>query len=333
MKKNYSKILVIQTAFIGDAILATAVLEKLYSYYPQAQISFLVRKGNETLFQEHPYLHQILVWDKSTSKYANFFKLLKQIRQSKFDLVVNLHRFASSGVLMAFSGAKEKVCFDKNPFSIFASKKFPHLFQKGIHETDRNQSLIAHMTDGQAARPRLYPTPQDIASIRALTEKNYICIAPASVWYTKQFPKHKWVELIESLPHEINVYLLGAKSDAGLCQEILVESAHPSVHNLAGKISLLAAAALMQKAQMNFVNDSAPLHLASAMNAPVCAIYCSTTPDFGFYPISDKATIVETSQNLTCRPCGLHGHSRCPQQHFACAETIQTQALAALLAK
>lgn len=327
MKQKYAKILIIQTAFIGDAILATAVLEKLKSYYPDAKYSFLVRKGNETLFKNHPFLNELLVWDKTQSKYKNFLKLLKYIRQNKFDLLVNLHRFASSGLLMAFSGAKEKICFDKNPFAFFATRQQTHLIQKGIHETARNQSLIAHLTDAQPARPRLYPNPEDFESIKSLVETSYICIAPASVWYTKQFPKHKWIELIQKLPKNLKVYLLGAKTDFSLCQEILEISANSLVHNLAGKISLLASAALMEKAQMNYVNDSAPLHLASAMNAPVCAVYCSTTPDFGFYPLSDLSKIVETTETLACRPCGLHGYAQCPQKHFACAENIKTQTL------
>jgi len=333
MKQNYSKILIIQTAFIGDAILATAVLEKLKSYYPEAKYSFLVRKGNETLFKNHPLLNELLVWDKKRHKYRNFFKLLKNIRQNNFDLLINLHRFASSGLLMAFSGAKEKVCFDKNSFSWFATHKQLHLLQKGIHETDRNQSLIAHLTDTEPARPRLYPNPEDIASIQALINEDFVCIAPASVWQTKQFPKHKWIELIQALPQKINVYLLGAKTDFSLCQEIVEASALASVYNLAGKISLLASAALMQKAKMNYVNDSAPLHLASAMNAPVCAVFCSTSPDFGFYPTSDFSKIVESSETLPCRPCGLHGYKQCPKGHFACAENIQVQSLLEQLPK
>lgn len=327
MKQNYSKILIIQTAFIGDAILATAILEKLKSYYPDAKYSFLVRKGNETLFKNHPFLNELLVWDKTQSKYGNFLKLLKHIRQNKFDLLVNLHRFASSGFLMAFSGAKEKVCFDKNPFSFLATHKQVHLLQQGIHEIDRNQSLIAHLTDPEPARPRLYPNQDDIASIQPFINGDFVCIAPASVWHTKQFPQHKWVEFIRTLPPNIKIYLLGAKTDFKLCQEILEASKPKNVSNLAGKISLLASAALMQKAMMNYVNDSAPLHLASAMNAPVCAIYCSTTPDFGFYPLSNFAKIVESTQYLPCRPCGLHGYTKCPKGHFACAETIQTQTL------
>ena len=71
---------------------------------------------------------------------------------------------------------------------------------------------------------------------------------------------------------------------------------------------------------MNYVNDSAPLHLASSMNAPVTAVFLSTIPQFGFTPLSDDSTVSETSLNLPCRPCGLHGKKACPEGHFRCAE-------------
>ncbi len=58
------KFLIIQTAFIGDVVLATGLVEKLHQHFPGAQIDFLVRKGNEGLLQGHPFLHEVLVWNK-----------------------------------------------------------------------------------------------------------------------------------------------------------------------------------------------------------------------------------------------------------------------------
>jgi heptosyltransferase-2 len=83
----------------------------------------------------------------------------------------------------------------------------------------------------------------------------------------------------------------------------------------------------MKDAKMNFVNDSAPLHFASSVNAPVTAIFCSTVTDFGFGPLSDDSAVVETALNLTCRPCGLHGYRECPEKHFKCAVTIDNSNL------
>lgn len=58
------KILVIQTAFIGDVILATSLIESIHTKYPNAKIDFLLRKGNENLLQKHPFLNDVLIWDK-----------------------------------------------------------------------------------------------------------------------------------------------------------------------------------------------------------------------------------------------------------------------------
>ena len=69
---------------------------------------------------------------------------------------------------------------------------------------------------------------------------------------------------------------------------------------------------------MNYVLDSGPLHICSAMNAPVTAIFCSTSPAFGFGPLSDISIVVEPQEKLSCRPCGAHGHKKCPEGHFKC---------------
>ncbi|MBS1946076.1 MAG: glycosyltransferase family 9 protein, partial [Bacteroidetes bacterium] len=155
----------------------------------------------------------------------------------------------------------------------------------------------------------------------------YITIAPASVWFTKQWPAAKWIGLIKVLPKQQRVFLIGGPGDTALCERIAREAGRGEV--LAGKLSLLATAALMEGAAMNYVNDSAPLHIASAMNAPVTAIFCSTVPAFGFGPLQANGRVVEHPEPLYCRPCGLHGHKACPEGHFKCAlDILPEQALA-----
>lgn len=320
------KILIIQTAFLGDVILATPVVEKLHRVFPDAEIDFLLRKGNEDLFTDHPFLKNIIVWDRQTNKYKNLLKILKMIRQYKYDLIVNLHRFGSSGFITAFSKASRTIGFDKNPFSLFFSKRIKHVIgiKNKLHEIDRNLSLISDYGDQSRVMPRLYPSEKDFQKIRSKLSGDYICIAPASVWFTKQFPKEKWIELIKKLPVSIQICFVGADSDKELCEEIINESGCRISFNFAGKLNLLETAALMKDAKLNFVNDSAPLHIASAMNAPVSSIFCSTVPAFGFGPLSETYFIYETEKTLDCRPCGLHGFISCPENHFDCAYTIDT---------
>ncbi len=320
------KILIIQTAFIGDVILATPLIEKLYDKFPNSKIDFVLRKSNEKLFTNHPKLNTIFVWDKKYNKYQNLLNILKQIRNNNYDYVINLQRFATSGFLTFLSKGKIKIGFDKNPFSFSYNIKTKHIIGNGTHEIERNLSLIESITDNTKYLPKLYPEISNFEKIKQYTTKKYICIAPASVWHTKQYPKHKWVELINAL-QEYKIYLIGAPSDNNLCNDIITSSIHKNITNLSTKLSFLDSAALMKTAEMCYVNDSAPMHIASAINANVTAVYCSTVPSFGFGPLSDNSRIVEVSEKLACRPCGLHGKKKCPENHFNCAENIQLKQL------
>jgi ADP-heptose:LPS heptosyltransferase len=380
-KRNFApvqKFLVIQTAFIGDVVLATALLEKIHSHFPDAQIDFLVRKGNEALLTNHPYLHEVLVWDKKQYKLQNLWRLIRRIRRTKYDKVINVQRFAATGLLTVFSGAKETIGFDKNPLSFLFTRKIPHIVSApamlqpmhnsqqpakpsphgnfpiapgpALHEIDRNQLLITTFTDDQPAKPRLYPSADDLNKVQPYKGRPYITISPASVWFTKQYPPEKWAAFLREVPASLTVYLLGAPSDNELCEQIRTlvgaterppSAVHPSlpagarqtadIINLSGQLSFLQSAALMKDATMNYVNDSAPMHFASAVNAPVTAVYCSTIPAFGFGPLSDVKFIVEIKEPLDCRPCGLHGYRACPRGHFHCAYNIQEAQLLQIL--
>ena len=324
------KILIIQTASIGDVILITPVIEKLHLYYPDCQIDILIKKGYEGLFEEHPFLKNVLVWDKSKQKYSRLFQIWKRIRSEKYDLVVNVQRFASTGLLTIFSGAAQTIGFDKNPLSCFFKTKIKHdigLKDNYIHEVDRNLKLIETFTDAEHINPKLHPTKQNLEKTSQLKEQKFICIAPASLWFTKQYPIDQWIDLISKMDSDYKIYLLGSTADFDLCENIKSNSGSKNAINLAGKLNLLESAALMKDASMNFVNDSAPMHLCSAVDAKITAIYCSTIPEFGFGPLSNNTYIVQSTEKLECRPCGLHGFKACPKKHFRCATTIKTNEL------
>lgn len=323
---NLNHILVIQTAFLGDVILASPVWENLHQKFPLAQIDVVVKKGNESLLNAHPFINEVFIFDKQ-HKLKNLWRLGKTLRGNKYDLIINLQRFASSGLLTLLAGGKESRGFKKNPLSIFYSKRFTHELKANWHEVDRNLQLIADLIDTPIRRPQLYPSHFDQDKVKALQNNAYYCLAPTSVWFTKQAPEHIWLQLIEKIKHtNATIYLLGAPTDRFVLDALKNQAPDAHVVNLAGELSLLQSAALMAGAQRNFVNDSGPLHLASATNAPVTAFFCSTVPEFGFGPLSDNAQLTEV-QNLACRPCGLHGHKSCPRGHFRCGFDLEVPAI------
>ena len=312
------KILIIQTAFIGDTILASSVAEEVHYYFPNAEIYLLVKKGNEGIYENHPFL-KIITHDKS-QKLSSLWRLIKFIWSEKFDTIINLHRYFSSHLLSILSGAKFKSGFYSPLLSIFYTHTIKHQFAKELHEIDRYHQLVQPLTQStHSFLPKLYP-PDHFPKNFNPTQK-YVCLFPGSIWATKQLPPEKWIELIQHFSDEYLIYLCGSKQDEKLCEYIKIKANKKNVINIAGQYSLLETASIVQKAERIYVNDSAPLHIASALNVPVTVFYCSTVKEFGFYPLSKDAQIVEV-KGLECRPCGIHGHKHCPKGHFKCGRDI-----------
>jgi heptosyltransferase-2 len=320
------KVLIIQTAFLGDVVLATSVVEKIHSYYPDAHIDFLLRKGNEGLLRQHPYISTVYTWEKDKNKTLNLFRVILQIRKERYDYLFNLQRFFSTGMITVFSRANHTIGYDKNPLSVFFKDKANHeIGGERNHEIDRYNELIAPITDRIPAKPKLYPSEADFKFVSDYKTTPYITLAPTSVWFTKQFPAEKWIEFVHIQPSDLKIYLLGSAADLPVAETIQNAAPDKQIVNLCGKLSLLQTAALVAGARRNYTNDSAPLHIASAMNAPLTAVFCSTVPEFGFGPLSDDSKVIEVQEKLPCRPCGLHGKKSCPLQHFKCAYAIKVE--------
>lgn len=329
-------ILIIQTAFIGDTILASHFARAVKTQYPNSKIHFFLRKGNESVIQGLPTIEKTWVWDKQGGKTKNLRKLIGELRTIKFDMVFNLHRHFNSGLVASLMKSPIKVGFKQNPLSFMYTHKVNHLIphvpldneKVKWHEVQRNLQLLQVLDPSfkidhnqKMYKPELALTEKNLAKVAPFSEGNYFVIAPASVWFTKAWSEHKYKALTAELVKRGKVYLIGAPSDKDLCDRI--GDGLPGVENLCGALNLLDSAALMKNAKRVFVNDSAPLHLASCVNAKTTAIFCSTVPAFGYTPLADDSIVVDVGDSLACRPCGLHGYQKCPLGHFKCGEDIE----------
>lgn len=334
------KILVVQTAYIGDVILATSMAQTIASLNPKAKIDFLVRNGNQDLLQNNPLISDIIVWNKK-QKFKSLWQTLRTIRKEKYDAVINIQRFMNSGLLTGLSGAKTKIGFVQNPASfLFTHKiqhKIPHELKDGghFHEVQRNAQLLSPLFPSlypeDAKRPKLYFNQDIEEKVAPYKNEAYAVLAPTSVWFTKQWPAQRWKELSETLSKNLRLYFIGAPSDRKAIEEII--KGLPNCDNLAGQLSLLESACLMREAKRVFVNDSAPLHLASSVNAKTTAIFCSTVESFGYTPLSDDSEVISVGNSLECRPCGLHGKKECPLGHFKCGFDIGAERVSATLSE
>jgi heptosyltransferase-2 len=128
------------------------------------------------------------------------------------------------------------------------------------------------------------------------------------------------IHLIDEILN-LPVVIVGGEADAPLASAI-AESCKRKPHNLTGETSLLESAAVISKAKIAITNDSAPAHIAAAVDTPVVAIFGPTVQEFGFSPYSEKSCVVDIGK-LYCRPCTSHGSARCPQKHFRCMLELQ----------
>ena len=334
MTINCKKILICQTAFLGDVILATVLVEALRHRFPHATIDFLVRKNNEQVLDRHPFLRRVFIWDKIVHKWRNYGRLLLDIRRQEYDLLVNVQRHFSTGLLTIFSGAKVSCGYSANPLSWFFSFRADHSLQNKFHEVTRCLDLIKPLWDSTFSalykfKPTLYPLP---AELLKKFPKPYITITPTSARQTKQLPKSKWIELIHRVPQHIAVYISGAPGEQVECQEIADLAGNSRVQVLTHEYSILQKASIFKQSLLNYVLDPAATHLCSSVDAPVCTVYCSTSEEFGFGPLSSCSAVVSV-KNLSCRPCTTHGRQGCPLGHFKCGFDIDVNQLFAVLEK
>ena len=135
-------------------------------------------------------LNTVYVLNKKDGKLKGISTLIKTFRKNNYDLVINLHRFGSSGIIAGFSGGKKVIGFKKNPFSFLYSEKFDHQIGDGTHEVERNLSLIVKLGSEKSVRPELYPSETDKEKVQSYAQGNYVTMAPAScLLYTSPSPR------------------------------------------------------------------------------------------------------------------------------------------------
>jgi heptosyltransferase II len=329
--RTFNKILVIQTAFIGDAILTLPLLQALKRNYSAASIDVVVVPRTADIFSHHPAISTIISYDKRGRDrgWIGLWHLRNQLRVKKYDLIIVPHRSIRSAFLAWLLKPNIRIGFNRSTGRMFFTKTV--LYNPAEHEIDRNLSLLNPLSvhTRRNELPQLYPSSEDVQIVNSMldnfgvTRQNHIVtVAPGTIWNTKRWPADRFAALCARLSSEcFAILLLGGKEDHSLCKEIVGMSKAKNIFNSAGKLSLLQSAALIQRSQVLISNDSAPMHLAVAVGTPVVAIFGATIPKYGFAPRGSRDVIVETI-GLKCRPCSIHGGNTCPIKTFECMMAI-----------
>ena len=326
------KILIIQTAFLGDVILALPMVQSIKAHLPDALIDFLCVPSTESVLHNHPAIHNVIPYDKKGGdKLDKFIEVLNEIREVEYDIVISPHRFLRSSLLTYYSESKVRIGFEENSLAFLLTSKVKYIKDK--HEIYRNLELVKQIPaleydeNKVSLKPDLYPSTEQKVKVRHLLvhKANLISFAPCSKWFTKQLPIEKASEIAKMLLFKgYNVALVGGEADIDYCNELAQKLNDDSLVNLCGKLSPLESYEVMTQSKALITVDSAAQHLGSASGIPIVLIYGSTDISFGFYPLTSKYKIAEID-SLECRPCTDHGRDKCPLGHFKCMVELSAE--------
>lgn len=323
-----NKILFIQTAFIGDAILSLPAIQKLKLKYPNCEINILCIPQSKEIFDASPYVSKTIVLDKR-GKHKSLFDTISlaiKLRKDNYSIIYSLHRSFRTALIVLLTGVKNTFGFNASSLK-FVYKNLVE-YKNRAHEIQRNLDLIGfnYKDDSWRIAPVLIVDNKKQEKIAAFLKENkiknnFIAIAPGSVWETKKYPK-EYLEMVINyfVKKGFQILLIGEDKDKILCGSIS-EKYSQNVFDASGLFSIIESVELLKWSSLLLSNDSAPTHFGMCADIKVLTLYCSTVPEFGFFPYNKKSRYLSFSE-LECKPCGIHGHHKCPINTFDCGKKL-----------
>ena len=321
---EYKKILLIQTAFIGDVILITPLIRAIKELYPDSLLDVMVIPQTAGILGNNHNINELVIFDKRKNKFISFVNTLKQIKKKKYDIAFSPHSSMTTALLMYLAKIPTRVGFDRWQAKNLLTQKAPH--PEGKHKTEKNLHLLSLFSNKNfSIQTELFPSEKISEKVSVLltdlkrSTRKLIAVAPGSVWYTKKWPQENYKNLVKQLSESgYGIVFIGSSEERIICEEI-----KPEINsiNLAGDLSLLESAAVIAKCDLMICNDSGALHLANAVQTDVIAFFGPTVKSIGYYPFRDNDYVFEI--DIDCRPCSSHGGNKCPLEHFDCMRLIK----------
>ncbi|MBI3297501.1 MAG: lipopolysaccharide heptosyltransferase II [Elusimicrobia bacterium] len=329
-------VLVMQTSFLGDALLTLPMAKRVKEVIPGCRLTVLTRPDTADVFKACREVDEVLVDDKRGRHrgLGGLWSAAGELRGRGFDLVLVAHRSFRSALLARLAAIPRRIGFSSSAgaFLFHETVAFPW----GAPEAERNLALLLPLAPGLRAGPAdsLYLTKGREGDAAAAIDKRLaeagvgdsplVGLHPGSIWPTKRWFPERFAALASRLSKEASakVVLLGGPGDKALSADIAAAAGVP-VLDWTGRTTLPELLALTAKLDLLVTNDSGPMHVAAAHGVPVLALFGPTTKELGFFPYGDGHKVLEA--DLACRPCGLHGAKACPEGHFLCMRLITVE--------
>lgn len=311
--KDIKRILIINLRHLGDLLLTTPMYRCIKRAWPHVEIDGFIYKNCFDILDKNPYVSEILTYDENIKKMGfakrifEEWKILKRIRDRKYDLIINSTEGDRGALIAKFSKAKYKIGPDEG--SNRKKNIYTHLVKNcgSKHRVEKNLDFVRRLGISPLEEDKdlfFYIPEETRVKIRALLRErkveDFILIHPISRWRFKSWPIFKWRNLLKMLDGKI---VLSGSIDE---KEILDQIGEGfDILNLAGKLSLKELGALIEMSRMLVCVDSVPLHIASALKSK-CVVLFGPTQDKVWGPWKNEHAKI-LSENFSCRPCCLDG--------------------------
>jgi heptosyltransferase-2 len=306
------KVLLWQTAYLGDVVLATSLLRILTNRFQK--VGFVGRPFIKELLKGYDV--ELIPFNKG---FLESFNIRKAI--SSYDAVLSAHRSMRTAIILYLSGIPLRVGFDKSELAFLYTHTVPH--QWGIHEVERNAQLLKPLgiiPKLEELYPKLFVEEGEVRNVmeKFHLPEEYVVLSPFSNFPLKEWHTDHWLDLAKALSKRVVV--VGTDKDIGRAK---VFDAYTI--NLVGKTSLRELMVVLSRAKLVISCDSSPVHIANALDVPAITIYTSTSPVYGFYPLKGAYLTPE----LACSPCSPNP-KKCKTGTYDCVRAVSVEKVLSL---
>ncbi|MBO7180082.1 MAG: glycosyltransferase family 9 protein [Bacteroidales bacterium] len=316
MKKT--KILVIRFSSIGDIVLTTPIVRALKEQVKGIELHYLTKAENEALLRNNKYIDKLHLFKSDLSQ------VIDSLRLEEFSYIVDLQKNFRSLRIKKSLGVRAS-SFPKLNFRKWLLVNCKLNMMPAVHIVDRYFEAVRDLeavNDGRGLDYFLQES--DIVESESLPEdfkSGYVACVVGSKHETKQMP----VDLMVDLCNRINkpIILLGGKGDRDKAS-IIEHKVGTKVFNACGAYNINQSAYLLKHSLGIVTPDTGLMHIASAFDKNIVAVWGNTVPQFGMYPYRATNAKGKTCnfevENLKCRPCSKLGYDKCPKGHFKCMQ-------------
>ena len=321
MIQGSQRILVIKLRYLGDVLLTTPLFNALRTHFPEAFIAAAVNKGTEDMLTDNSAINQIFTVERDANFLSDLQKqlrLIREIRQLKFDIILELTSNDRGAILAYTSGAKRRLGFKKKREKFLRqSLFFTDLIdvENNLHIAEKHLEMAKALGCSlPAAKPVLFWNSREQTDCEQILKNNgisedvsYIVLHPSSSALHKVWSAEGYATLCDYLwdKWEIRTILIcGNDAEELRMNQAICALAGSAPLNLGGQLSIKQTAALLSRATLFIGIDSGPMHMATAVNTPVAAIF-GPSRAWRWGPLGDGHIIIQ--KDWPCVPCGKKG--------------------------